>query len=44
MPEIKGTIVNIRDFLSTDAVQIKISGASESLFELETGRTYVIPD
>ena len=44
MSNIKGTIVNVKDFLGLSAVSIKISGASEILFELEEGRSYVIPD
>ena len=44
MSNIKGTIVNVKDFLGFAAVNIKISGASESVFELEEGRKYVIPD
>lgn len=44
MSNIKGTIVNVKDFLGSAAVNIKISGASESVFELEEGRCYVIPD
>ena len=44
MSNIKGTIVNVKDFLGFAAVNIKISGASESIFELEEGRKYVIPD
>lgn len=44
MSNIKGTIVNVKDFLGNAAVNIKISGASESVFELEEGRCYVIPD
>ena len=44
MSNIKGTIVNVKDFLGNEAVNIKISGASESVFELEEGRCYVIPD
>lgn len=44
MSNIKGTIVNVKDFLGRSAVNIKISGAAESVFELEEGRSYVIPD
>lgn len=44
MPNIKGTIVNIKDFLSQEAVVIKIAGSEVREFELEKGRTYVIPD
>ena len=44
MSNIKGTIVNVKDFLSQEAVTIKISGTDEKVFELEKGRTYVIPD
>lgn len=44
MSNIKGTIVNIKDFLSCKSVTIKISGTDEKVFELEEGRTYVIPD
>lgn len=44
MSNIKGTIVNVKDFLALDAVNIRITGASESIFTLEEGRSYVIPD
>lgn len=44
MPNIKGTIVNIKDFLCQDAVSIKIAGSEVRQFELDEGRTYVIPD
>lgn len=44
MPNIKGTIVNVKDFLSQKVVNIKISGSSESVFELGEERTYFIPD
>ena len=44
MSNIKGTIVNVKDFLGLSAVHIKIRGAAESVFELEEGRSYVIPD
>ena len=39
MSNIKGTIVNVKDFLGLSAVNIKISGVSESVFELEEGRS-----
>lgn len=39
MSNIKGTIVNVKDFLSQEAVTIKISGTDEKVFELEKGRT-----
>ena len=44
MSNIKGTIVNVKDFLGTQEVNIRISGASESIFKLEEGREYIIPD
>lgn len=44
MSNIKGTIVNVKDFLALAAVNIRITGASESVFTLEEGRSYVIPD
>ena len=44
MSNIKGTIVNVKDFLGSAAVNIKIIGASESVFELVEDRCYVIPD
>lgn len=44
MSNIKGTIVNVKDFLSQKAVNITISGSSESVFELEGKRIYFIPD
>ena len=34
MSNIKGTIVNVKDFLALDAVNIRITGASESIFML----------
>ena len=37
MSNIKGTIVNVKDFLALDAVNIRITGASESIFTLEEG-------
>lgn len=44
MPDIKGTIVIIRDFLANDVVKVKITGASECVFKLEEDRVYIIPD
>lgn len=44
MSNIKGTIINVKDFLSQEVVSIKIRGTEEKVFELEKERIYVIPD
>ena len=44
MSEIKGTIINIRDFLSIDEKKVVINGDKDSLvFTLAKGRAYHIP-
>ena len=46
MSNIKGTIVNIKDFISNRVVDIKIqnSDSEEVVFKLDANRSYRIPD
>lgn len=44
MSNIKGTIVNVKDYLSDASVNVKIVSGEETAFVLEKGRTYIIPD
>ena len=46
MSNIKGTIVNIKDFISNRLVDIKIqnSDSEEVVFKLDANRSYRIPD
>jgi len=44
MSNIKGTIVNVKDYLCDEIVNVKIVTGEETAFVLEKGRCYVIPD
>ena len=44
MSNIKGTIVNVKDYLCDEAVNVKIVSGEETAFILEKGRCYIIPD